>query len=374
VSKIRCKDSGLNSFHGDFLYDQTVSKGHFLRKLNEIVDWARFTRKLLKYYHGRGEIGQSPYDPVLILKMLLLSYLFNISERQVEEVVNDSLSAKCFAGLAANESAPDHATLTVFKNRLIEVGGMKVYEELFDEIIKIAQEKGVKFGKLQVVDSVHLVADVNIGKDRQRQKDGEHPRDRDARWGAKGSRTLDTPKGKEKRVHYFYGFKDQVSLNAGSEIVTSVVPGWADDYDGHKFKKLVEQDLRKGMPVGIVTADKGYDDGDNHYYLERKGISSAIILNRRRTEKRDKHKEGWLALLDNPDYQQGIKERYKVERKFGEARKWHSFMRCRYLGFRKHSIQSYFTFMALNLKRLVKLLTGCSLHGNAKPILAASRG
>jgi IS5 family transposase len=315
-------------------------------------------------------MGQSPYDPVLILKMLLLSYLFNISERQVEEVVNDSLSAKCFAGLAANEPAPDHATLTVFKNRLIEAGGMKAYEELFDEIIKIAQEKGVKFGKLQVVDSVHLVADVNIGKDRQRQKDGQQPRDKDAGWGAKGNRPVDTPSGKEKKVHYFYGFKDQVSLNAENEIVTSIVPGWANDYDGHKFKKLVEQDLVKGMPVGIVTADKGYDDGDNHYYLDRLGISSAIILNRRRTEKRDKHKEGWLKLLESTDYQQGVKERYKIERKFGEARKWHGFMRCRYLGFRRHSIQSYFTFMALNLKRLVKLLSGVSLHGEAKLILA----
>ena len=371
MSKIRCKDGGLSSFHGQFLYEQAVSKEHFLRKLNEIVDWPRFTLKLLKYYRGRGEMGQSPYNPVLILKMLLLSYLFNISERQVEEVVNDSLSAKYFAGLAANEPAPDHATLTIFKNRLIEAGGVKAYEGLFDEIIKIAQEKGIKFSKLQVVDSVHLVADVNIGKDRQRQKDGERPRDKDARWGAKGSRIVDTPKGKEKKVHYYYGYKDQVSLNAESEIVTSVIPGWGDDYDGHKFKKLVEQDLKKEMPVGIVTADKGYDDGDNHYYLDRKGISSAIILNRLRTEKQDQHKEGWLALLESSDYQQGIKERYKIERKFGEARKWHGFMRCRYLGFGRHAIQSYLTFMALNLKKLVKLLTGVTLHGETKLILAA---
>lgn len=40
----------------------------------------------------------------------------------------------------------------------------------------------MKFGKLQVVDSVHLVADVNITKDKQRQKDGSPPRDKDAEW------------------------------------------------------------------------------------------------------------------------------------------------------------------------------------------------
>ena len=31
------------------------------------------------------------------------------------------------------------------------------------EIIRIAQQKKVKFGKFQIVDSVHLVADVNLG-------------------------------------------------------------------------------------------------------------------------------------------------------------------------------------------------------------------
>jgi hypothetical protein len=35
--------------------------------------------------------------------MLLLSYLYNLSERQTEVYVNDSLSAKCFLGLAVDE-------------------------------------------------------------------------------------------------------------------------------------------------------------------------------------------------------------------------------------------------------------------------------
>ncbi len=248
---------------------------------------------------------------------------------------------------------------------------MKAYEKLFDEIIMIAQEKGIKFGKLQVIDSVHLVADVNISKDRERQGDCKWPRDKDARWGAKGSRAVETPQGKEKKAHYFYGYKDQVSLNTESEMVTSVVPGLGDEYDGHKLRTLVEKDLRKGMPVGIVAADKGYDDGDNHYYLEKKGISSAIILSRLCTEKKNAYKEGWLRLQESPGYQIGIKERYKIERKFGEVRKWHGFTRCRYLGFRRHAIQTYFTFMALNLKRLVKLLTGFTLHGRFELSLAS---
>ena len=77
-----------------------------------------------------------------------------------------------------------------------------------------------------------------------------------------------------------------------------------------------------------------------------KGINSAIKLNNYRTQKKDKNKEGWLELKQSQEYTEGLRERYKVERKFGEARKWHGFIR--------HAIQTYLTFMALNLKRLVK--------------------
>ena len=169
---------------------------------------------------------------------------------------------------------------------------------------------------------------------------------------------------RHKETQYFYGYKDQVSLNADTELVTSVIPGYANDYDGHKLKKLVEKDEGKGIKVGTVAGDKGYDDGENHYYLKERGMNSAIRLNRCRTQKKNKNKEGWLKLEESPGYQEGLKERYKIERKFGEANKWHGFGRCRYTGFIRHAIQSYLTFMALNLKRLVKLLSGVSFKGD----------
>ena len=119
MAKVRFKETTMDSFFGNFLYQQKVDKEHFLRKLDEVIDWRRFTRKLLKYYKGKGEAGQAPYNPTLILKMLLLSYLYNVSERQIETLANDSLSIGFFPWLGADAKAPDHSTLTLFKNRLI---------------------------------------------------------------------------------------------------------------------------------------------------------------------------------------------------------------------------------------------------------------
>ncbi len=143
--------------------------------------WERFTRMLLEYYPGDGRQGRPPYDPALILRMLLIAYLYNLSERQTEQMVNENIPMKYFVGLAVDEPAPDHSTLTAFKARLKACGQEEAFERMLQEMVKIAQEKEVQFGEVQVVDSAHMVADVNTAKDEGRQRDGKPPRDRDAR-------------------------------------------------------------------------------------------------------------------------------------------------------------------------------------------------
>jgi IS5 family transposase len=138
MAKTRYKETTSDSFFGNSLYDQKVSRDHFLRKLNDVIDWQRFTKKLVVHFKGKGQVGQAPYNPTIILKMLLLSYLWSVSERMIEELTNDCLSVGLFLGIGANERVPDHSTLTLFKNRLIESAGSKVYEGLFDEIVRVA--------------------------------------------------------------------------------------------------------------------------------------------------------------------------------------------------------------------------------------------
>jgi len=65
------------------------------------------------------------------------------------------------------------------------------------EIVQIALEKGVKFGSIQIVDSVHSIANVNTAKDKKREDKGKGPRDPDAKWGVKHQHKVKTPEGKE---------------------------------------------------------------------------------------------------------------------------------------------------------------------------------
>ncbi|OGN77489.1 MAG: hypothetical protein A2X26_13815 [Chloroflexi bacterium GWC2_49_37] len=44
--------------------------------------------------------------------------------------------------------------------------------------------------------------------------------------------------------------------------------------------------------MDTYSGDKGYDDGNNHYYLERNGLHSAIRLKKTRTSKKNDNASG----------------------------------------------------------------------------------
>jgi IS5 family transposase len=347
-----------HSFYGDYLYEQIVPENHFLRKLDALIDWSYYTKKLTKLYKGEGLAGRSTYDPALLLRSLLISYLYNLSERQTEVYLNENLPAKWFVGLAVDQKAPDHSTLSVYRERLRRREKLKVLEEMLAEIVETARKHGVHFGTIQIIDSVHSEANVNTDKD-----DPEDPEDPDARWGVKHRQKVQTPEGKEEvRTDYFYGYKTHVSMNAESNLITGLEVSRGNAWDGKHFTSLVDVDMKQVLPVETYAADRGYDDGNNHFYLGYKGLHSAILLKDNRLKKKDSNKEVWQELVRTEEYQQGKRERYKIERKFGEAKLRHGFGRCRYIGLEKYGVQAYLTAIVLNLKRMVKLISGVGFN------------
>lgn len=363
MAKVHFKKTTNNSFFGNFLYSQVLPQNHFLVKLKEEIPWESFLPQLLPYYKGGGEYGQPAYGPLLVLKMLFLSYLYNLSERQVEEFANFNLPAKYFLGLGVDQRPPDHATLSVFKDRLLKGGGVLPFEQIFTKIIKIAIDKKIVFGDIQIIDSSHTPANVNIFKEKERkEKEGKPPRDLDARWGVKHLKEAKTDKGKKVKIkEEFYGFKSHTSLNSQNLLTTSVKASSGEAYDGEFLPSLVEKDQTKGIRPKTYSGDKGYDDGENHEFLKEKGLKTAICLKQKRTLSKSKGNNlYWSQVKYDPDYQRGQRERYKVERTYADAKTKHGLKRCRYLGLAKFTVQSYLTFAAMNLKRIIKLTTSVS--------------
>jgi len=242
-------------------------------------------------------VGRSPFDPAQVLRVELIAYLYDLSERQVEVHINENLPAKFFVELAVDQKAPDHSTLTVFRERLIQRGKLNVFEEMLDELIQGALQSGIQFGSIQLVDSVHGIANVNTDKDRQREKKGKGQRDPDAQWGVKHKRKVKTEHGKEE--------EQTVQLT---------------------FCHPPEENLHR---------------------------------------KERRQQTGLAGVERNTRIKQGLKERYKIERKFGEAKQGHGLGRCRYVSMLGFEVQAFMTAIMLNLKRMVKLLTGVGFKTQA---------
>lgn len=368
-STIRFKQHTTNSFFGNFLYDMTVPKKHFLRQAKELINWQPFTDSCLAWYHNDGEAGRPPYNPSVLLRMLLVSYLYNLSERATEQAVNDTLSMKYFVGLGVDELAPDHSSLTKFKERLLLGGGQNAYDQLLKNILREAVRLGVTFGSIQIVDATHTRADVNTSKDNDRRKNNQPPRDPDAKWGVKKVKKIKDTKGVTRNItDYFYGYKAHTSLNATSRLVTSIKTTSGEANDGKHLQPLIAKDrFIPGLKRTKLTytADKSYDDGDNHEYLSQKKLGDGIILNDYRTKKKNPNKAPWLTLQESQTYQESIKLRKQIESVFGSYKQSHGFGRCRYLGLAKYAVQARLTALSWNLKVVVATLTGTTQRGYA---------
>lgn len=79
----------------------------------------------------------------MVLKVEVLAYLYKLSEIQVEVFVNENLPVKFFVGLAVDGKAPDHSTLTTFRERLLKNEKVKVFEEMLAQIVHEAILRGV---------------------------------------------------------------------------------------------------------------------------------------------------------------------------------------------------------------------------------------
>src|SRR5271163_450930 len=140
----------------------TRSPGHpFYRKLNELLAEAEFDRwiegRCQRYYATEEKRGQPSIPPGVYFRMLLVGYFEDIdSQRGIAWRCADSLSLRQFLGIPLEEPTPDHSTLTNTRNRLPH----KVFDEVFQFVLRIAAGKKLVSGKTVGVDSTTLEANA----------------------------------------------------------------------------------------------------------------------------------------------------------------------------------------------------------------------
>ena len=91
--------------------EDLVPRGNFLRKLEATLDLS-FVYEETEALYSR-KYGRPPIDPVMIVKYLLIGFLYGIpSERQIEQRIQTDVALRWYLGLDLFDRVPDHSTIS----------------------------------------------------------------------------------------------------------------------------------------------------------------------------------------------------------------------------------------------------------------------
>ena len=137
--------------------EDLVPADHFLRKLASALDLSFVYEETAHMYCRR--YGRPPIDPVVLVKYLLVGYLYGIpSERQIEERISDSIALRWYLGIDLDERVPDHSTISQLRRR--KPAFRKVFRRLFETVVQQCIKLGLASGRMTATDSTHVRANA----------------------------------------------------------------------------------------------------------------------------------------------------------------------------------------------------------------------
>ena len=276
--------------------ESLMPEKHFLRDLDRLVDFSFVYDKVAGLY---SHTGRRSVDPVVIVKMMLLGYLYGIdSERRLEQEVQVNIAYRWFLGIDLDESVPDHSTFSQLRRR--KFNGTTLFEDIFEQIVRLCIEKGLISGKLLLTDSTHVRANarndlyetitvtdepsvfikrlnekaVQDGLLPENYKEKVKPKTKEIKQS-----TTDPESGymhRPGKTNGFYYLNHQ-TCDGDNGLITDVfvTPGNVKDSSVHS-ERIQHQIDKYSFETEAVCADKGYDSSEIHADMLERGIQTYI--------------------------------------------------------------------------------------------------
>ena len=152
-----------------FRIEDQVPENHLLRLIDRHIRFDFVRDKLKDSY---SETGRPSIDPQLLLRILLIGYLYGItSERKLIEELRMHLAWRWFTGLGFDQEIPHHSTFS--KNRHGRFEESNVFQQLFEEIVDRCMEEGLVEGEHLSVDGSFVPANASRSSRIPREQLGE---------------------------------------------------------------------------------------------------------------------------------------------------------------------------------------------------------
>ena len=161
------QEIGQGQFFYAFNLDKVVPPDHLVRQIDGLLDLSWVHKELAPYY---SHTGRPSIDPVLMIRMLIVGYVFAIrSERRICAEVQVNLAYRWFCKLGIEDKVPDHSVFCRARNeRFRESDALR---RVFEGVVGTCIAAGLVGGEAFSIDASLIKADV----DKKKRAPGDQP-------------------------------------------------------------------------------------------------------------------------------------------------------------------------------------------------------
>ena len=186
-----------------FNLEEVIPDDHLVRALARILDLSWVRPELAPHY---SPIGRPSIDPVLMIRMLIIGYVFAIrSERLLCREVQLNLAYRWFCGLGIEDNIPDHSAFSRARNERFH--DSDIFRRVFERVVGACIAAGLVGGEGFAVDASLIQADAN--------KHRSIP-------GAEWNRDID-PEQARRAVREYLATLDDPAYGAASDVTPKFV-------------------------------------------------------------------------------------------------------------------------------------------------------
>ena len=163
------REHGQGQFFYEFTLDEVVPPDHLVRRIDAVLDLGWVHKDLAPYY---SHTGRPSIDPVLMIRMLIVGYVFAIrSERRICAEVQVNLAYRWFCRLGIEDKIPDHSVFSRARHeRFRESDALR---RVFERVVGLCIAAGLVGGEAFSMDASLIKADV----DKKKRSGGDQPID-----------------------------------------------------------------------------------------------------------------------------------------------------------------------------------------------------
>ncbi len=161
------REGGQGQFFYSFDLDKVVPSDHLVRQIDGVLDLGWVHKELASYY---SHTGRPSIDPVLMIRMLIVGYVFAIrSERRLCAEVQVNLAYRWFCKLGIEDDIPDHSVFCRARHERFR--DSDALRRVFEGVVAKCIAAGLVGGEAFSVDASLIKADV----DKKKRVPGDQP-------------------------------------------------------------------------------------------------------------------------------------------------------------------------------------------------------